>query len=288
MKLKNIIIATAMGCALPVVMSSCSHEEIDLYSGPKAGIFIQEVASTDLYGNPQRYKEGTTGITFATYGSHVTGLNTYLTIRTMGAPVDYDRPYKLVLDPEETTAVEGVDFSFEGHEFCIKAGESTDRITVKLIRHAGLLQRTVRIYFRLEPNEHFDMPISEYKNSASWNQDGDMLPTDHFFIEFGENYACPNYWNSFGKSYFGDWTVTKYLLVNEQLGWTVTDWSNAGMTGSKVALGRFGPGAKIMQNYLQSMADAGSPVLDPDDPSGYMQLAASYQVNYGAYLTPQN
>lgn len=288
MKFSNIIIATAMGCALPVMMSSCSHEEIDLYSGPKAGIFIQEVSNSDQYGNPISYKEGTTGITFATYGAHVTGLNTQFYVRAMGPTTDYDRPYRLVLDPEETTAVQDVDFSLEGNEFCIKAGESRDLVRVKLIRHAGLLQKTVRIYFRLEPNENFDMPISEYKNSSSWKVDGKMLPTDHFFIEFGENYTCPSYWNSFGKSYFGDWTVNKYLAVNEQMGWTVSDWSNAGFSGAKIALGRFGAAAKIMQTYLQAQANAGTPVVDPDDPTGYMNMAPSYPVDYSAYLTPQD
>lgn len=288
MKLTNIIIATAMGATLPVMMSSCSHEEIDLYSGPKSGIFIQEVASTDIYRNPTKYKEGTTGITFATYAANVTGLTSNFYVRTSGATTDYDRPYRLILDPEETTAVEDVDFSLEGNEFCIKAGESTDLVRVKLIRHSGLLQKTVRIYFRLEPNEHFDMPITEYKNSANWTVDGDMLPTDHYFIEFGENYTCPSYWNSFGSSYFGPWTVNKYLLLNEQMGWTVTDWNYAGMSGYKVALGRFGAAAKILQNYLQAQADAGTPVVDPDDASGYMQLSASYQVDYGAYLAPQD
>lgn len=288
MKLINTIINATIGCALPIITGSCSHEEIDLYSGPKAGIFIQEVKTTGIYDNPTSYKEGTTGLTFANYESSVTSMYTYFYVRSIGTPADYDRPYRLVLDAEQTTAVQDVDFSLEGNEFCIKAGESTDRVRVKLLRNPGLLQHIVRIYFRLEPNEHFDMPISEYKNSSSWSVDGDMLPTDHFYIDFGENYTCPSYWNSFGKSYFGEWTVNKYLTLNEQMGWTVTDWSYAGMSGYKVAYGRLPAAAKILQNYLQQQADAGNPMVDPDDPSGYIQLGANYLVDYSAYLSVQD
>lgn len=281
MKLNNIIIAAAFGCALPLFMSSCSHEEIDLYSGPKSGIFIQQIYTTDIYGNPLSYREGTT-LSFGTYGPEVTGLRTTLVVRSMGPTTDYDRPYRLVLS-DATTAREDIDFSLSGNEFCIKAGASTDVVNVNLIRNEGLIQKTVRIDFLLEPNEYFDMPISEFRNSANWTIAGDNLPTNHYFIDFGENYAAPNYWSQ-ATTYFGTWTVTKYLKINEQLGWTVSDWSRAGSTGAKVALGRFPAGATLMQKYLQEQADSGTPVRDPDDPSGYMHLGAGYPINYSAYL----
>lgn len=288
MKLINYIISSTFGCALSLMMGSCAQEEIDLYSGPKAGIFIQEVYKTDLYGNPLSYTDCTTGLTFANYDANTTVLNTRFDVRAIGAPTDYDRPYRLVLDPEQTTAVEDVDFSLEGNEFTIKAGESTDRVRVKLLRNNGLLQRTVRIYFRLEPNEHFDMPVTEYKNAQSWSADGDMISTDHFYIEFGEKYVCPSYWTSFGTSYFGSWTVTKYLTLNAQMGWTVRDWSNAGFTGAKVAYGRLPGAAKILQTYLQQQADAGNPIADPDDPTEYVQLGNGYKVDYSAYISTQD
>lgn len=287
MKLNNIKIA-ALLTGTVFMMTACSQEEIDLYSGPTAGIFIQQVRNSDIYGNPLSYQDGQTGITFATQAATVKGLVTSFVVRSIGPVTDYDRPYDLKIVPEETTAVEGVDYTLEGNEFCIKAGESTDKVTINMIRHSGLLQKTVRVYFKLSPNEHFDMPVTEYKNSSNWTVAGDTLKTDHYYIEFGENYTCPSYWNNFGKSYFGDWTVNKYLTLNDQMGWTVPDWSYAGFSGYKIALGKFGAAAKMLQSYLQGQADAGTPVLDPDDPSGYMQLAANYLVDYGAYLTPQD
>lgn len=283
MKLHNISATFALAVA-SLAIAGCSHEEIDLYSGPTSGIFIQQVKTTDIYGNPTSYYDGKTGITFANYGSHVTGLNDSFVVRAMGEVTDYDRAYRLEVDPAETTAVEGVDFSLEGNNFCIPAGESTDVVRIKFIRHSGLIQKTVRVYFKLYPNENFDMPISEFKNSSSWNVDGDMLPTDHFYFEFGENYTCPHYWTSFGNSYWGEWTAPKYLLLNELMGWTVTDWNNAGLSGANVALGRFQFAAITMQKYLQQKADEGNPVID-DSTGTYMQLAQSYQVNYGAYIT---
>lgn len=270
------------------MMTGCSHEEIDLYSGPQAGIFIQQVRSSDIYGNPMTYKDGETGITFATQAAHVTGLNAFFYVRSMGPTVDYDRPYGIKVVPEETTAVEGVDYSLDGNDFCIKAGEAIDTVYIKLIRHKGLLQKTVRVFFQLSPNEHFEIPVKEYKNSANWTVAGDTLKADHYYVEFGENYTCPSYWNSFGKSYFGTWTVTKYLTLNEYMGWSVTDWSNAGFSGAKVAYGRLPVAAKMLQAYLQAQADAGTPVVDPDDPCGYVQQPSGYDVDYSAYLTTQD
>lgn len=283
MKLHNISATFALAVA-SLAIAGCSHEEIDLYSGPTSGIFIQQVRTTDMYYNPTSYHDGKTGITFANYGSHVTGLNDSFVVRAIGEVTDYDRAYRLEIDPSETTAVEGLDFSLEGNKFCISAGESTDVVRIKFLRHPGLIQKTVRVYFKLYPNENFDMPISEFKNSSAWNVDGDMLPTDHFYFEFGENYTCPSYWNSFGKSYWGDWTAPKYLLLNELMGWTVSDWNSAGFQGAKVALGRFPFAAITMQKYLQQKADEGDPVID-DSTGTYMQLSQSYQVNYGAYIT---
>lgn len=110
MKLHNISATFALAVA-SLAIAGCSHEEIDLYSGPTSGIFIQQVKTTDIYGNPTSYYDGKTGITFANYGSHVTGLNDSFVVRAMGEVTDYDRAYRLEVDPAETTAVEGVDFS---------------------------------------------------------------------------------------------------------------------------------------------------------------------------------
>ena len=65
------------------------------------------------------------------------------------------------------------------------------------------------------------------------------------------------------------------------MGWTVNDWSNAGSSGSKVALGKFDFAARVFQKHLQKMADAGTPVLDDD--GSYIQLPAKYAVDYSQY-----
>ena len=62
------------------------------------------------------------------------------------------------------------------------------------------------------------------------------------------------------------------------MGWTGTDWSNAGMTGQKIQYGRLEYFANYIRKYLQQKADEGEPLLDDD--GSYMQLGANYLVDY--------
>ena len=96
-----------------------------------------------------------------------------------------------------------------------------------------------------------------------------------------EVYTQPFYWMLAG-TYFGTWTVNKFLVVNMVCGITTEDWDTANiMEGSPVQLGRFTTFAFTVQAYLQQMADAGTPVTERD--GSYMQLGNNYLVDYSAY-----
>ena len=270
-------------CALVILASlfflpfSCSQEDIAPYSGCKSGLFIQEIRSTDYYGNPISYQDSIS-YSFANDGESVTGLYTGFNVRAMGDVVGYDRPYVLKIIQEGTTAKEGEDFHLENNEFMIKANQSTDYVRVFLIRTAKLRQTTLRIQLGVEANEHFEIPIEHYKNSSGWSVDGPVNSATSFKIKFNEQYTAPGYWASFAKEFFGEFTTNRYLELNKVMGWTVKDWQEAGYSGAKVSYGKFDFAAKALQKHLQQMADAGTPVLDDD--GSYIQLPAGYEVDY--------
>ncbi len=281
MKLNNIFVSIAALTAMTLA-TSCSHEEIDLYSGCKAGIFIREEVGTDEYGNVISYKTGDDSFTFTKYGSDVTKANMQFNVKLMGEVADFDRPYSVRIVPEETTAIEGVDFDISSNKFCIKAGANSDAVTVTFLRNPNLIQNRVRVTFEIVPNEYFDTPILEYKSSSSWSSDAPSVSAVRYYFEFGESYVKPDRWD-LGAEYYGAWTVNKFIELNTVMGWVVTDWDwqNFGAIGGKIGYGRLPFAASTLQHHLQEMADAGTPVLDDD--GSFMQLGASYLVDYSAY-----
>ena len=98
---------------------------------------------------------------YAYYTSHV--LNA--PVLTMGKVVDYDRPFKVVVDMEESTAIEGIDFEIELDSLVIKAGTSNAVVPVRLLRTETLLEKSLKIVLRLQENEHFKCYLKTYKNT---------------------------------------------------------------------------------------------------------------------------
>ncbi len=262
-----------------ILFGACSEETVSLYDGCKAGLFIQEINTTDMYGNPRSYRDSTS-FSFASVNEAYKDYDLRFIVRTMGNTVNEARPYKIAIE-EGTTAVEGVDFDLSRNDFIVHANNSTDTVWVRLIRTNTLRTTTLRIKLGLVANEYFDLPIDYYKNSASWSEDGTRNSATSYIIRFSEIYTEPFYWESFGGDYFGKFTINRYLELNKVMGWTVNDWSNAGSSGSKVALGKFDFAARVFQKHLQKMADAGTPVLDDD--GSYIQLPAKYAVDYSQY-----
>ncbi len=277
MKRFAYIILSAIGIVAST--ASCSTEEIETYSGVKAGIFIQDVYTTDQYGNPLSYRDST-AFSFSSYTEDVTTFNTRFVVRAMGNVVDYDRPYRVEVIKEESTAIEGEDFNIDQNESMIKAGEATDNFYIQMIRTPKLRQGKIWVKVRIVPNEHFETPISEYKNSSAWNVDGPMKPATTYKVVFSEEYTEPLYWSWYGADKLGKFTATKYLAFLSAMNWTVSDFNTRFNYGSSEFW------TKEFRKYLQAKADAGTPLIDED--GSYMQLASKYEVNYSAYINPDN
>ena len=84
-------------------------------------LYIQELSSFDIYGNPIGYRDHTDA-DFANVPPGLTMWSVSFEVKMAGEVVDYDRPYSLKVEADSTTAVEGVDYDLEDNEFMIKAG----------------------------------------------------------------------------------------------------------------------------------------------------------------------
>ena len=277
MKLRIILFALI---SFPFLWS-CDKKEIPVFASDDAGIYFQRL-TTAVYGSTTEYYGDSTDFSFAGTNAYYTSHVLYAPVLTMGKVVDYDRPFKVVVDMEETTAVEGKDFEIELDSLVIKAGTSKAEVPVRIIRTETLLEKTLKIVLRLQENEHFKCYLETYKNTNLYTAKGEQISGVRYVFTFNEMYTQPNFWKNYAeKDYFGEWTAKKYQVVNQVCGLTPIDWQYANYYGYKMQSARLPFFARTVRIYLQEQADAGNPVTDSD--GKYMQLAPNYEVDYSDY-----
>lgn len=277
MKLRIILFALI---SFPFLWS-CDKKEIPVFASDDAGIYFQRLTNA-VYGSTTEYYGDSTDFSFAGTNAYYTSHVLYAPVLTMGKVVDYDRPFKVVVDMEETTAVEGKDFEIELDSLVIKAGTSKAEVPVRIIRTETLLEKTLKIVLRLQENEHFKCYLKTYKNTNLYTAKGEQISGVRYVFTFNEMYTQPNFWKNYAeKDYFGEWTAKKYQVVNQVCGLTPIDWRYANYYGYKMQSARLPFFARTVRIYLQEQADAGNPVTDSD--GKYMQLAPNYEVDYSDY-----
>ncbi len=277
MKLRIILFALI---SFPFLWS-CDKKEIPVFASDDAGIYFQRLTNA-VYGSTTEYYGDSTDFSFAGTNAYYTSHVLYAPVLTMGKVVDYDRPFKVVVDMEETTAVEGKDFEIELDSLVIKAGTSKAEVPVRIIRTETLLEKTLKIVLRLQENEHFKCYLETYKNTNLYTAKGEQISGVRYVFTFNEMYTQPNFWKNYAeKDYFGEWTAKKYQVVNQVCGLTPIDWQYANYYGYKMQSARLPFFARTVRIYLQEPADAGNPVTD--SAGKYMQLAPNYEVDYSDY-----
>ena len=277
MKLRIILFALI---SFPFLWS-CDKKEIPVFASDDAGIYFQRLTNA-VYGSTTEYYGDSTDFSFAGTNAYYTSHVLYAPVLTMGKVVDYDRPFKVVVEMEETTAVEGKDFEIELDSLVIKAGTSKAEVPVRIIRTETLLEKTLKIVLRLQENEHFKCYLETYKNTNLYTAKGEQISGVRYVFTFNEMYTQPNFWKNYAeKDYFGEWTAKKYQVVNQVCGLTPIDWRYANYYGYKMQSARLPFFARTVRIYLQEQADAGNPVTDSD--GKYMQLAPNYEVDYSDY-----
>ncbi len=276
MKWKIILFVSS----LTLVFCACGNQDLSVFTTDDSGIYFQRVTSY-IYNSTTEYYGDSVAYSFASAKASVKSVVLSATIRTMGKVVDYDRPFKVVVDQEGTTAIEGKHYEVNLDTVVVPAGKSTAYVRVRFFRTDDMMEKAVRLAIRLEDNEYFKCYFPEYKNTNAYSATGVMIHGDEFVFSLSEMYTEPWYWSMFGDGFFGNWTPKKFLVVNSVCGLSAADWDNAGYAGAKIQYGRFNFFTTTVQKYLQEQADAGTPELDSD--GSYMQLAPSYSVDYSRY-----
>ena len=128
MKIKNVLLFML----LFFLVGACSKDEIMLFDRGEAGVYFQVGSQTAMFVNSEKYVDST-DYSFSIVSDTVTEIVLTTEIRTMGKVKDYPRPVKLMIDTENTTAIEGVHYEMNPETAVIPAGESRVSFPVKTV-----------------------------------------------------------------------------------------------------------------------------------------------------------
>lgn len=264
------------------MLTSCNEDAIPTFNSEDAGIYFQDGVQTRFYINIDAYNDST-AFTFSECDDDVKDTVLTARIRTLGKVRDYDRKVKVVVDTENSTAIEGKHFQVNFDTLYIKAGQSEAKVQVRFLRTPDLKEQQVRLMLKVEDNENFVVPFSSQKNTNVYYDAGQQIRADGYVFEVNEFYSEPMLWTMFGSP-VGKWSISKQRLMTKMFELSAYDWSIAGWQNGdgKVLMQRFVYFAVKMRIYLQEQADAGTPVIDDD--GSYMQLGDAYLVDYSKFM----
>lgn len=139
----------------------------------------------------------------------------WIDVRAMGYPADQDRPLNLQIlnEGEEGAAVAGkhyVGFDDPGMKprICMPAGEVKTNIPVVWIKDPSLNTSEVRLELSLEANEYFQ------RGYEPWCQ---------FVVTATAKAVQPFLWDTWWKTYFGDWGPRKMEFIILYVGFNEFD-----------------------------------------------------------------
>ena len=191
-------------------------------------------------------------------------------IMATGRVKDYDRTFRLTVDKDTTTAVEGLNYETFPEEQVLKAGTTYTDVTIEVKRNENIQEEERVLGLRLLPTSDLSIAIPEWKKiSGMWSSEGQQVfdASVHKII-MSDFIVKPKQWiggvyDQPGDTESGRWgvfTVKKYRLICDQFNLTYEDFqSEATMPGAKQAVIQ-----EHMAKYLQELYDNKTPVLEDD------------------------
>lgn len=211
------------------VAAGCTKSEIPTYD-PAAGDYIQFTKAV----------KDSIDFTFLFHP----GVQTYdipLAIDMSGMPLSQDKTYKVVVDTELSTAVEGTHFRLPS-QMVFGSGNVADECVVTLLRTPDMKSGIFRIVLRIEQTADFKTGQPDHIVSV---------------INVTDQIAQPDWWNSLVYNYYlGLYSDLKYQKFIDVTGISDLTGAPEGMIRNYTLQFTF---------WLQAQAAAGTPVLETDN-----------------------
>ncbi|QEC44675.1 DUF4843 domain-containing protein [Pseudobacter ginsenosidimutans] len=156
---KMIFWSVLLAIVLP--FASCKKEMME-YEGME-GVYFG-VRSGPTWAAPASWPfRPYTNVEFVKQPEAVQELQLSIAVNITGPVKDYDRPFKVVVNPDSTTAVAGVHYLPFGDTYNIPANAITGYIPITVKRTPEMLNKNIRLGLRLVANEHFGLSFPEWK-----------------------------------------------------------------------------------------------------------------------------
>lgn len=254
---------------LLLFLASCEKELMD-YEGQDAIYF--DVQYGKDWGN-----ENTWGHQYYTHVSFTkiksAEYEVSMKVCVAGSVMDYDRPFKVEIVKDSTNAIAGEEYDDFSEEQVIKAGENKTYVNFIVKRSERMATDTVKIQFRLHPNEYFTLPFSDigkipgrWTNATEIEYSQNIDPTIHN-VYINNMLTEPVGW--LGATWlFSSYSAKKYQLLMDVTGYTIDDFENQ----TVMLAGRGQLVTRKVRDYLMEQYELGREhwVLDEDGSMMYV------------------
>ncbi|WEK33588.1 MAG: DUF4843 domain-containing protein [Candidatus Pseudobacter hemicellulosilyticus] len=191
-------------------------------------------------------------------------------LQITGPVKDYDRPYKVIVNPDSTTAQAGVHYLPLPENGVVAAGAINTYLPVTLILTPEMSTRVIDLGLKIVPNEHFGLSFTEWDMLPDMVQAPPPLPLEFdaslHTLRISNFIRQPTIWagsvnaSNQDAGSWGGFTTKKIQLMFTLFNLTYEDFMSA--ETMPLVLRNF-----IAQEggmYLIKMFNAGTPVLEDD------------------------
>lgn len=263
---RNLLI----GLIAMIIGLGCKKTEIATYDGEQ-GVYFSVRYENPRYTNSSSANWANQPYTITSFlNTTEPTITIKLRVNITGNSVGYDRAFKVVVDKDSTTAVEGQHYEPIKQEYVVKANEFYGEIPVVIKRTSDLRTKEVKLGLRLLENESFKLtmpvwyPIPTMQENVIGNAKFDAR---YHAIRFSDLLVQPPVWAWYGAvfsgsedSYWGAFTPGKYDLMCRLSGLTYSDF-----TPEKMGVDRALTVANTLSRYLREQMAKGTPVIEPTD-----------------------
>lgn len=201
--------------AAALAFGAC-NESIRTYDG-QTGIYFAMLQSGSDEENP-RYTADSS-LPFALLPSGTDEQTLQLRVKVIGSVADYPRVFAYRTVADQTTAQEGHDFELPEGDCTVGAGEVYGYIPIRFFRQASLDGKELTLTLELLPNEHFDLPLSEWLPVNGTETVGtDVL---HHTVTVSDKYVRLEGWSD---QFYGTYSDKKIKLMCSVFDLTLADF----------------------------------------------------------------
>lgn len=202
---------------------------------------------------------------------NIAGDTTVVNIKVMitGQEKNYSRPFRVEVNPDSTTAREGIDYAVLLDEYIVEANSSVAYIPVTLYRQPEMKTETITLGLKLIANDYFSLTFQNFEQLEGYTNGYvvyDSLNATLHTIRMNDLLAQPANWlgstDASGKEFntFGVFTEKKFNLICEEFNLTYADFMDSNIMNYtyQMLIGR------KMAKLLNEAYHNGTPYLEDD------------------------